>query len=301
MDGLKYDSIYKFIVSLGIILIVLPFVMTYYFFNSNDVILINQEEIKNLTQASAMIIEYKQNFILNIINNINYYIIVIIIVEIVGFYFVIKGLILWNKNVQDIENKMLMLEYRISEKNYTRLSANEKKNKVKEEISLTSEQKNIKITEKTIDKYIEKENEIINSIKEVFPEYELLNDVKIGKYSVDCLVPYSYPDNLLAKAFEIKYIKESRITFKYLNTAKNKMEQFASEYYRNFKRFCLVCTLFVVDNRNNKFLLENNNILDEIKLYNSQTHNGQICKIYIADKNNIKDIVNKLKDNINFY
>lgn len=299
MDNLKYDSIYKFIVSLGIILIILPFVIAYYFFNSNDIVLINQEQIAKLTETSVQIIKFKQNFILSIINLKVYFIFAFIFVEILGFALVVIGLKLWNKNVQDIENKKLMLEYKISERNLTQLSVDEKKSKVKEEIIATNNKKHIKINEKEIKEYIKKEKEIVDIIQKIFYEYKLLSDVKVGKHSVDCLVPYSNPDNLLAKAFEIRYVKNSRITLNYINSAKVKMEEFASAYYCNFSQFCLVCTLFVVDNMDKKFLLENKNIIDEIELYNSKIHNSQICKIFIVDKNNVKEKIGQLKNNIN--
>ena len=160
MDKLKYDSIYKFIVSLGIIVIVLPFIIAYYFFNNNEIILINQEQISKLTEISVKIVEFKQSFILNLINQIVYIGIAVIIIEIIGVILIVMGLILWHKNVQDIENKKLMLEYKISEKNLMRLSANEKKNKVKEEISNNSSKINKnKINAIEISEYLEKEKD----------------------------------------------------------------------------------------------------------------------------------------------
>lgn len=59
VDKLKYDSFYKFLVSLGIILITLPFAGLIYISNFK-VTLIDEEEYKNLSDYSVSSLEYKQ-------------------------------------------------------------------------------------------------------------------------------------------------------------------------------------------------------------------------------------------------
>lgn len=295
MDKLKYDSIYKFIVSLGIIIIVLPFIISYYFFNNNEIILINQEQISKLTEISVKIVEFKQNFILNLINQIVYIGIAVIIIEIIGVILIIIGLILWHKNIQDIENKKLMLEYKISEKNLMRLSANEKKNKVKEEISNNSSKINKnKINAIEISKYLEKENEIVKNIEIVFNEYSILRDVKVGKFSIDCLVSDSTYKIMYPQAFEIKYIKDKKININQINSIKRTIENIQTSYKKNLFTFCLVYVLIVVDKLDDKFIIENGKEIEEIKKYNNDK--TYVNKILIVDNDNIKEKLITLKE-----
>lgn len=295
MDKLKYDSIYKFIVSLGIIVIVLPFIIAYYFFNNNEIILINQEQISKLTEISVKIVEFKQSFILNLINQIVYIGIAVIIIEIIGVILIVMGLILWHKNVQDIENKKLMLEYKISEKNLMRLSANEKKNKVKEEISNNSSKINKnKINAIEISEYLEKENEIIKNIEIVFNEYSILRDVKVGKFSIDCLVSDNTYKIMYPQAFEIKYIKNKKITINQINSIKRTIENIQTSYKNNLFTFCLVYVLIVVDKLDDKFIIENGKEIEEIKKYNNDKM--YINKILIVDNDNIKEKLITLKE-----
>lgn len=60
MDKLEYDSLHKFLVSLGVIFIALPFVVLYFVF-SNDVILISQIDFDGLSQYSQNLLQ-QQSF-----------------------------------------------------------------------------------------------------------------------------------------------------------------------------------------------------------------------------------------------
>lgn len=62
MDKLKYDSFYKFLVSLGIILITLPFAGLIYIANFK-VNVINQKEYENLSDYTVRSLEHKQHFL----------------------------------------------------------------------------------------------------------------------------------------------------------------------------------------------------------------------------------------------
>ena len=42
MEKLKYDSLYKFIVSIGIVIIILPFIFIFSLLNTKDIILLEQ-------------------------------------------------------------------------------------------------------------------------------------------------------------------------------------------------------------------------------------------------------------------
>ena len=65
MDKLEYDSLHKFLVSLGVIFIALPFVVLYFVF-SNDVILISQIDFDGLSQYSQNLLQ-QQSFLWKIV------------------------------------------------------------------------------------------------------------------------------------------------------------------------------------------------------------------------------------------
>lgn len=293
MENLKYDSLYKFMVSLGVILIFATILVNSYIFYNNEIVLVSTEEISMLTETSSEIIKIKQNIIYNIINNYSIVVIVSIVIATFGITLLILGFKLWYKNVQKIEDEKRKLENNKLLKEIDKMSYEEKQNKVSTEVKEAD--KNI-----TINEYLRVENEIVDIIKEIFAGYEVLRDVKVGKSeSIDCLIPYDNPKNLLAKAFEIKYVKNTKIASGYLNRIEESMEKISEKYYGDFSQFCYVSTLLIVDN-SDKFIIHNKSMINKIKEYNSILHNNsQICKIYIADKNNIKEKLKQIRDGRN--
>lgn len=61
MDKLQYDSFYKFLVSLGIVLITLPIFVLLYILNA-DYILISQNDYNNLSAISLQSIKTHEIF-----------------------------------------------------------------------------------------------------------------------------------------------------------------------------------------------------------------------------------------------
>ena len=143
--------------------------------------------------------------------------------------------------------------------------------------------------------YLEVENQIIDKIEEVFDNNTVLRDVKINDF-ISCLIPYNNPNNLLAKAFEIKYIRNTKITRNYLIKVEEEMVKFAESYYNKFRQFCYITTLFIVEDFE-RFIIENKSLVNKIEEYNSILHsNSQICKIVIADTSNVKEKIEFVRD-----
>ena len=66
MDKLQYDSFYKFIVSVGIVLIVAPLFCLHYLVSGSYDIIITQEEANSLSEVSADFLNIKMQYIQNI-------------------------------------------------------------------------------------------------------------------------------------------------------------------------------------------------------------------------------------------
>lgn len=71
MEKIKYDSLYKFIVSIGIAIIVFPFMFMIWIFNFNDIVIISNNEINQLSETAQNIIYLEQNYKYNIITSNN--------------------------------------------------------------------------------------------------------------------------------------------------------------------------------------------------------------------------------------
>ena len=86
MDKLQYDSFYKFIVSVGIILIVAPLFCLHYLISGSYDIIITQEDANNLLPISSDLLNTKMQYIQNILK---YLPITCIIIMIVGMGFTV--------------------------------------------------------------------------------------------------------------------------------------------------------------------------------------------------------------------
>lgn len=92
MDNLQYDSFYKFIVSVGIVLIVAPLFCLHYLVSGSYDILISQEEANNLSQLSSDFLNIKIQYIQTIFK---YLPIVCFIFIVIGIIFVSWGGLKW--------------------------------------------------------------------------------------------------------------------------------------------------------------------------------------------------------------
>ena len=131
VDKLKYDSFYKFLVSLGIILITLPFAGLIYIANFK-VTLIDEEEYNNLSDYSVSSLEYKQR-LYELLDK--YFPKMIPVFLILGVIFLLLGGIPWFIMQRELD-KQLRSDTKLKESDLKmrQMSFTEKYNKVKQEI-----------------------------------------------------------------------------------------------------------------------------------------------------------------------
>ncbi|MEG2720040.1 MAG: hypothetical protein RR914_01815, partial [Oscillospiraceae bacterium] len=63
MNQIDYSSFYKFICSIGLILIISPFLLIYYFLNLDKLLLINSEQMSSLTETAKKAINFRQTIL----------------------------------------------------------------------------------------------------------------------------------------------------------------------------------------------------------------------------------------------
>lgn len=96
MDKLQYDSFYKFMASIGVVLMTAPLLAIYYFLNTGNQFLITKTEYFNLTQESLCLLQVRNQTIFRIIDFLPSLCILLIVIGLLCF---IYGCCSW-RNIQ---------------------------------------------------------------------------------------------------------------------------------------------------------------------------------------------------------
>ena len=211
MSNLQYDNFPKFIVSLGIVMIAIPFIIILFFLQENAVLLITEDEILKLTEVARNTIFTKQQFSQWISN---YIIHIFAFFECLGIGTFLLGCKMWYALQQKLDKKQ-DIDYETAKKQLEKLSADEHEQKISSEINELSSsafdnsdddstelislediikkqddvrQQNRLITTAIRQRYKIVETEIINKIKDRMKfNYETHDNVRIGYFSFDAV------------------------------------------------------------------------------------------------------------------
>lgn len=137
MEKLQYDSFYKFLVSLGLVLIITPFIGVYYLLNYSNENLLTVNKYTELSQKSLGIIEKKEN-ILNLFLTLAPYI--FIFTTILGIFLLIYGIIKW-KNLQKEIDEQTTIKTKVERTQLEKLTANEVLQKIESEEEINTKDK----------------------------------------------------------------------------------------------------------------------------------------------------------------
>jgi hypothetical protein len=94
MNKPEYSDLYKFIVSLGLILIAFAILLPWLFLRESFDSLVSASDIANLTPTAQTLITHRQNVALWIVQNIVW---ISAIPAILGFVSLVGGLFLWQR------------------------------------------------------------------------------------------------------------------------------------------------------------------------------------------------------------
>ena len=181
MEKLKYDSLYKFIVSIGIVIIILPFIFIFSLLNNNDIILVKENDINQLTNTAKDIILLEQNYKYIILSNPIIFTVIVLIFFIVGFLIVWYGIIQWKDKVQKYEDKSRELSNKLLEKQIKSLTIEEKEEKIKEDIEISgletqSNKSNNFSNRQQIFNYINIQEKAYKIIRKEFKNYKIFEE-----------------------------------------------------------------------------------------------------------------------------
>lgn len=234
MDKLEYDSLHKFLVSLGVIFIALPFVVLYFVF-SNDVILISQIDFDGLSQYSQNLLQ-QQSFLWKIV--IIVLPIACVLLFVAGIILLVTGITNWKK-VQKNLDAVIEADRIRHELENEKMKNSEIFEKTTEEVRENELQANVS-EHSAIIKHLDIEDRYFAKVVNEWPvrkkrRYSFLRNIKIGKYEYDG-VAVSTMDNI-DLIYEIKYWKQPR-TIQMLRTSLERLYRAGANYetlkHRNF-------------------------------------------------------------------
>lgn len=252
MNKLEYDNLYKFLVSLGIVLIVLPFAALFYFYNSNP-ILISQIEYDSLSTYTIQLINSRNDLLSAFIKVFPWVAAAFILL---GAVSLVYGIIKWfgvqkklDKKLDAESTKKTLEELKASEE-----EVSEKIKKETEELAPNNESASptSEISEndkypriKALEKYYEIEEKCFNYLTAKYSKtFDFKRNIRIGNAYYDFVgVSNKEEDDLI---YEIKYCRQITGMSPRLYKTFNEMYDMGLKYqtvtHRNFKCIVIVVT-----------------------------------------------------------
>lgn len=223
MEKLQYDSLYKFLVSLGVVLFASPIAILLLILRS-DTIVISQEDYDLLSEYTISQLQIKSTFFKHINSLSTLFIILAIIIMLVGLIFIGFGIYKWN-NLQKYLDEQIIEDTKIKKQTYIDMTSGEILKKADEEYKESVNENNTSSadlirTDPRL-KYLEIEDEYFNYITSQFPYFIrrktiFKRNVRVGKYEYDYIfIPKEKNTDLL---FEIKYWKRPMQTKQIIDT-----------------------------------------------------------------------------------
>lgn len=210
IENLQYDSFYKFIVSIGTILIVAPIIGLHYLVSGSYDIILSKQEFNNLSETSLQLISNKQKWI-NIVFNILPYLFIALIF--IGLICIIIGGNKWY-NIQKKLDEGLIIDIQEKQYNYQKMTSSEIAEKaLNDSINNPNETNSHSTTEpyqsldhrsRMIQRGFEVENAYFRYLfKNMKNKYTLRKNIKVGDVGFDIIATSKY-DNI-DFLYEIKY------------------------------------------------------------------------------------------------
>lgn len=246
MDKLQYDSFYKFIVSVGIVLIVAPLFCLHYLVSGSYDIIMTQEEANNLSEISSDFLSIKIQYVQNIFK---YLPIICIVFIIIGVIFTFWGCLKWLQ-IQKTLDQITKLDLEEKELHIQSMSAQEIAEKVINEDIENHENSNSdsQITPSNstasfrIRKAFEIEDACYSYLKNKLKrKYNVHQNVKVGNCDYDIIASSKY--NNIDLLYEIKYWNNpvSKATLaRLVNQIEKRGISYENTAHRNFRFIILI-------------------------------------------------------------
>ena len=246
MDKLQYDSFYKFIVSVGVVLIVAPLFCLHYLVSGSYDIIMTQEEANNLSEISSDLLNIKIQYLQNIFK---YLPIVCIVFIGIGIIFTFWGCLKWLQ-IQKTLDQITKLDLEEKELHIQSMTAQEIAEKVISEDIENHENSSsdsqitpsYSTTSSRIQKAFEIEDACYSYLKNKLKrKYNVHQNVKVGNCEYDIIASSKY--NNIDLLYEIKYWNNpvsKAILDRSINQIKNRGISYENTAHRNFRFILLI-------------------------------------------------------------
>lgn len=241
MDKLEYDSLHKFLVSLGVVFIAIPF-LALYFIVGNEVALISQVDFDNLSLYTQSLLEQQRTLLKGII----------IVLPIICIALFIAGMLLLWIGIKNWKKVQKNLDAVIESDRVRHELETEKMKNTEIVEKATAEVKEYETSNKTpehstIIKHLDIEERYFAKLLNEWPiwkkrRYSFSRNIKIGKYEYDGIAVSSM-DNI-DFIYEIKYWKQPR-TNQLLRASLERLYR-AGVNYETKKHRNFICILVIV-------------------------------------------------------
>ena len=246
MDNLQYDTFYKFIVSVGIVLIIAPLVCLHYLASGSYDIIMTQEEANILSEFSSNLLNTKVKYVHIFYKYLPFICIVFIAI---GLLCVVCGCLKWFQ-IQETLDQITKLDLEEKELHIQNMSAQEIAEKVINEDLENHENSNsdfqtspsYSIASARIRRAFEIEDACYNYLKNKLKhKYNVHQNVKVGDCEYDIIASSKY-DNI-DLLYEIKYWRNpvSEATLVHLiNQSQKQGISYETIVHRNFRFVILI-------------------------------------------------------------
>lgn len=279
MEKLQYDSFYKFLVSLGLVLIIAPFIGVYYLLNYSNENLLIVNKYTELSQKSLEIIEKKEN-ILNLFLTLAPYI--FIFTTILGIFLLIYGIIKW-KNLQKEIDEQTTIKTKVERTQLEKLTANEVLQKIESEEEINTKDK--KQIYNRIQNAIMAEGFCFEYLSnQLSKDYDVEQNVRIDNYIFD-IVALS-KKNKSDLIYEIKYYREKPDLHKYKSML-DRLEKSKEVYEKFMNKTCKATLLIIIPSSSY------GRITKYLKNYQNQVLNSNIKIEYLKISEITENYINE--------
>lgn len=245
MDNIQYDSFYKFIVSIGIILVIAPLFCLHLLISGTYDIIISKLEMDSLSQLSINLLNMKSSYVNALFQYLPFICIIFIII---GFICIIWGCLKWHNIQQTVLDKLSQLDLQEKELHIQNMTAQEVAEKAfKEDIETYETTDNTHFSFSTsssrIRKGFEIEDDCFKYLKaKLTPKYKVYQNVKVGNCEYD-IIAYSQYDNI-DFLYEIKY-RNISISLSDIKAVTKKAELAGTAYENITHRNFIINIIFV--------------------------------------------------------
>lgn len=255
MDKIEFSDVYKFLASIGILLMGLSVLIPWFINHNASFLLIESKKLTELTATAKTIIENQQNSLLTF-NGIIVWISPILFA--MGLSLTAWSVFSWRKRQLVIDG---IQDEELKSKQMQNISEVEKRNLVREDITdeiLVNSEIPIEdfhaqeIQQETlddqVDKYIDLENRIYNSILKTHQNsFAAFQNIKIENVTFDIVLRAKPNQVSTDRLIEIKYFK-SNLNFDILSTTLSTLVTNGMIYRQSLRRQCVFMLIIIYEN-----------------------------------------------------